>query len=1586
MPFQTDLSVPPYYNTYQASNDYYRVVNKTGVSLQVRELAEVQEMFAAQVERFGDNIFKPGTIVSGCNFAFLNPYPYVKLLDQDVFGNPVTPSAYVNNAILNVTTGLRAHAVNFLDGFVSTDPNLKTLYLQYYNTGYSGNVSTFSAGDTLLVYDPLRNGLENVVIASGGTGFANGSNMFAVSAIAITPTTGTIANGQFISNGLGANLEVVSVDSLTLANSGQVILSLAPRSADLANSSLSSVAWTVANGQPITNSGNTATATVAAVIGTGYQGLAITNSLGAITSILTLNKGVGYTSVPWITTQSANNSGGYSGLVLNPLNYIAQIQVASTTGAVGNGYGFSVNEGIVYLRGAFLQVPSQTVVVSSYDVLPDNVSVCFTATENIVTADVDPTLNDPAAGPNNGAPGADRLQVVPQLIVVDTQTASANSLTTPLVEWNAGNPFIQRNQTVYSTIGASMAQQVVDQSGDFYVDPFLVTTTSDTNGNSSVFDVVVDSGSAYIAGYKVTTQTSFTMSSPIQTGSIVQPFNLNLNYQNYLVVGNVGGTFQYNTGDQVQLYSLVKGFGSNSLLVKSGNLTPQGVQLGTAQVRNLQLLSGTPGTNSAQYGLYLFNVNMNAGGNFSNVMSVAYSGNNHGIADVVQTFNPTTNSNGTQLVGTSLSSLVFRNPYLTILNSNQTSYQFSSLDQTVTIANSGILTKSLSTTNWTYPWSGAALTASQLAELYLTPTTVDLVSSTNASGSWLANTATANLIANTSTAALTNFVAGDWVYLLGNTTQIDLHQIMQVVNNTFLVLDSVPTIANTSAVLTRCFPRNLPIPMNRAGISANVSSNGTVLTINVGFPIAQATSEPMVLGVPILISNSAPTPKTVNRNSTVMIVAANNAGNTVGPWCLGVPDAFRLRGVYLGTNSTNVSLTGTNYYSQFSINAGHTTDYCGLSYLTLNPGASNPIVSSSFVIAVFDWFSPTGTGYYATPSYTQTSNVAQLLINDAGPLSSLTTSASTWEVPDFFGDQGNEVDLLNCIDFRPYAQNTSTPGSNSTNCPVNPANTKTFSTTEKLFPMPGSTFATNLNFFVPRVDAVFVSSNGLIYDQQGLNSSNTGNLTLIPTPPGNMKVADVYVPPYPNLPNTVSTALSQLINTRVLNTKYSSARANVHGISYLSSISQDAAKVYTNQDIAELDTRLTNVEYYVSLNTLETSVQSLVIPSSSDPSVNRYQFGFFADDFKTPTLSDISYPGYSAQIENGDLVPAKLEWEVYVGDAFAGAQPYTQAPIVTQLNATIGTLADPTTTPQCAVALANTVAYQLVYRNASDGSNRLALQDGSVDVVTVTLADSQHMSAEAVAAANAVGLDSSTSGNLGSGQVTLFFYAYDNPVEFQILQGNTVVVDSSSAVALNANDITNLTTGTILHQWFNDRTSTFMKAFQAQSGNFVEYAGKVVWNYAGTGNNKMSIVTTNGVGTQNGWRWVLSYPINGATAGCVPPPPPITTCPPGYQYTTSCGGCVLIPPPPPPPPPPPTPTPKPKPKPAPAPAPTPVPPNPATTIVPIFFMSGSGIGIRYETQAWVNGFIATGVITQTPWTWLGVSGIYEQVGGFGAGA
>src|SRR5262249_2600273 len=153
------------------------------------------------------------------------------------------------------------------------------------------------------------------------------------------------------------------------------------RTTDLANSAAVANNWTIRNGDAITNASNTVAARCEGVVGFGLRGTVITDGVGKVIQVPVIAGGQQFTFSPYVTIRSSNNSTGINALTLTAQNFIAQAKVASTGGAVGNGYSFGVSEGVIYQKGFFIRCPAQTILVDKYDTTPDQVSVGFATVE-----------------------------------------------------------------------------------------------------------------------------------------------------------------------------------------------------------------------------------------------------------------------------------------------------------------------------------------------------------------------------------------------------------------------------------------------------------------------------------------------------------------------------------------------------------------------------------------------------------------------------------------------------------------------------------------------------------------------------------------------------------------------------------------------------------------------------------------------------------------------------------------------------------------------------------------------------------------------------------------------------------------------------------------------------------------------------------------------------------------------------------------------------------------------------------------------------------------------------------------------------
>jgi len=163
MPINKNLNIAPYFDDYDVEKQFYRVMFKPGYAIQARELTQLQTMLQGQVEAFGDNIFKEGSVVKGCNFTELDDLQFVKVNDgpsgfnaTSYISGPAVETLqgqeveldYVYE-IVGQSTGLRAEIVQASTGFQTRPPDLNTFYINYLNT--TSAATQFQAGENLVI-------------------------------------------------------------------------------------------------------------------------------------------------------------------------------------------------------------------------------------------------------------------------------------------------------------------------------------------------------------------------------------------------------------------------------------------------------------------------------------------------------------------------------------------------------------------------------------------------------------------------------------------------------------------------------------------------------------------------------------------------------------------------------------------------------------------------------------------------------------------------------------------------------------------------------------------------------------------------------------------------------------------------------------------------------------------------------------------------------------------------------------------------------------------------------------------------------------------------------------------------------------------------------------------------------------------------------------------------------------------------------------------------------------------------------------------------------------------------------------------
>ena len=168
MPQNTNLNAPPYFDDFDVTNNYKRVLFKPGTPLQARELTTLQTLLQNQVEKFGQHFFKEGAVVIPGNVALDTQYFCVQI-DPTHLGIPISLyiSKLLNKLIKGATSGVVAKVENIITNFESERENY-TLYIKY-KSGSDINFdnTTFVDGEDLITLDDID--YELSAIRSGTT-------------------------------------------------------------------------------------------------------------------------------------------------------------------------------------------------------------------------------------------------------------------------------------------------------------------------------------------------------------------------------------------------------------------------------------------------------------------------------------------------------------------------------------------------------------------------------------------------------------------------------------------------------------------------------------------------------------------------------------------------------------------------------------------------------------------------------------------------------------------------------------------------------------------------------------------------------------------------------------------------------------------------------------------------------------------------------------------------------------------------------------------------------------------------------------------------------------------------------------------------------------------------------------------------------------------------------------------------------------------------------------------------------------------------------------------------------------------------
>jgi len=212
------------------------------------------------------------------------------------------------------------------------------------------------------------------------------------------------------------------------------------------------------------------------------------------------------------------------------------------TAATATGSSANVQEGVYFVRGHFVKVATQRIILDKYTNTP-SYRIGLTVTETLETPEEDTSLLDNAQGSSNvNAKGAHRLKISLALSKLALDSVEDENFI-ELLRTDSGIVQEKARNTEYSVLGDTLARRTYDLYGDFSVKKFDIEklenlddglnngvyqsleTTDDGNIASDDFVTMqVSPGKAYVRGYEIETivPTYVDIAKPRTFSSLVQ--------------------------------------------------------------------------------------------------------------------------------------------------------------------------------------------------------------------------------------------------------------------------------------------------------------------------------------------------------------------------------------------------------------------------------------------------------------------------------------------------------------------------------------------------------------------------------------------------------------------------------------------------------------------------------------------------------------------------------------------------------------------------------------------------------------------------------------------------------------------------------------------------------------------------------------------------------------------------------------------------------------------------------------------------------------------------------------------------------
>jgi hypothetical protein len=945
---------------------------------------------------------------------------------------------------------------------------------------------------------------------------------------------------------------------------------------------------------------------------------------------------------------------GHSKFIQGEKLYCAEldltIQVQNVPNHVGFGAIAMIAEGIYYVNGYFVRVSPQSIILEKFNNTP-SVKVGLLFKDSIVTELEDSSLYDNALGYNNfGSPGACRYKIelilglkpADEVELTADQAISDSIKFIDLIEVKEGEVQFLMNSTKYAEIDRMLAKRTYDESGDYIVDQFSAEASEHRNNNRGAWE----SGVAYLQGDVVTA---------VRNGTTLSYWARNDGVSGVNAISHNFGTASDGVISWTQTSNPFYNFGKTFSL-KTDSVRKQKedaekinitVSTGKAYIRGTEVVKSSKSILEAPKARSYKEVNaaqlFSPNSDFFDVYSTSIKGcPNISICELLNL----KDSSGT-VIGTCRASALF------YVNGNIRLFVFD------TKMNAG---KEFSKQVRSVENGSASFVATLVVDYLLVTGNINIsASSTTITGYGskfetelsvgmnidIPNTGIRMIASITSdiSATLTSAISATAV-TNGRIRSTSVNYTSSAASISVMPHSHIKTTRSSSGDIDSLYQVTKTVAQS-AGVISLTSTADEIVSTNMLFI-------PNVSGAAAIVSNG----QTVAAGTLIYQVTKKNSSAREKTKTL----QTKTIDVYATTikeGESNNVISGLTRYNSFSskiitlteadviriIRIAEMTDSNTSTFI--EQGAVD--VTRHFTLDngqkphFYDISTITSNGYRPSKPLRIT---FEYFSHSAGDFFSVDSYSN---IPPNMIPKYNGISLRDCLDFRPRVSDIGTDFS-SVGASVGQVIT------------PGSLLTMDYSYYLPRLDRIVLASNGTLSLVQG-ESSDT------PTQPNvssnGLSLFDLTLAPYTDNTSQDNVILSKVNHRR-----------------------------YTMADIGKLETRVSNLEDYVALSSLEKSTADIKIVDQFG--LDRFKSGFFVDQFKDTKVSsqseDCSFsvdvaekcgrPNFYRTIvklteADGTTTATRTSNHYSVNGSKSVTLPWSKIPIIEQRVASFGELINP---------------------------------------------------------------------------------------------------------------------------------------------------------------------------------------------------------------------------------------------------------------------------------------------------------------------